>query len=177
MLHHFIQTIVPIISSICELIGIFIVVVTVVMAFYDYAKCLIRRTPSNAKFQLANGLATSLSFKMAAELLKTVIVSQISELILLGAIIILRAMMAVMLHFEMKHSRPLEAVSYTHLDVYKRQVALYAQKVQRLFRPLESGPIAVYQHQVMILAGKLSGQGIADLPVSDDDDSDVYKRQ
>ena len=114
MLHHFIQTIVPIISSICELIGIFIVVVTVVMAFYDYAKCLIRRTPSNAKFQLANGLATSLSFKMAAELLKTVIVSQISELILLGAIIILRAMMAVMLHFEMKHSRPLEVATEEH---------------------------------------------------------------
>ena len=108
MLHHFIETIVPSISAACELIGIFIVVITVISAFYNYMKSLIRRTPSNAKFQLANGLATSLSFKMAAELLKTVIVSDISELILLGAIIILRAMMAVMLHFEMKHSRPLE---------------------------------------------------------------------
>ncbi len=111
MLHHFIETIVPSISAACELIGIFIVVITVISAFYNYMKSLIRRTPSNAKFQLANGLATSLSFKMAAELLKTVIVSDISELILLGAIIILRAMMAVMLHFEMKHSRPLEVAT------------------------------------------------------------------
>ena len=114
MLHHIIQAIVPPICSICELIGIFIVVVTVITAFYNYVKSLFRHTPSNAKFQLANGLATSLSFKMAAELLKTVIVSDWSELFLLGAIIILRAMMAVMLHFEMKHNHPLEVATVKH---------------------------------------------------------------
>ncbi len=141
MLHHFIQTIVPIISSICELIGIFIVVVTVVMAFYDYAKCLIRRTPSNAKFQLANGLATSLSFKMAAELLKTVIVSQISELILLGAIIILRAMMAVMLHFEMKHSRPLEVATEEHKLVDEMAAAAMEELADVVKRSETTPPI------------------------------------
>ena len=141
MLHHFIQTIGPIISSICELIGIFIVVVTVVMAFYDYAKCLIRRTPSNAKFQLANGLATSLSFKMAAELLKTVIVSQISELILLGAIIILRAMMAVMLHFEMKHSRPLEVATEEHKLVDEMAAAAMEELADVVKRSETTPPI------------------------------------
>ena len=141
MLHHFIQTIVPIISSICELIGIFIVVVTVVMAFYDYAKCLIRRTPSNAKFQLANGLATSLSFKMAAELLKTVIVSQISELSLLGAIIILRAMMAVMLHFEMKHSRPLEVATEEHKLVDEMAAAAMEELADVVKRSETTPPI------------------------------------
>ena len=102
MLHHFIETIVPSISAACELIGIFIVVITVISAFYNYMKSLIRRTPSNAKFQLANGLATSLEFKMAAEILKTVLVRDLNELIVLGAVVLLRALLSLLIHFEMK---------------------------------------------------------------------------
>lgn len=104
MLHNFIKLILPTIISICELIGIFIVVITVVTSFYNYMKGIVLHIPSNAKYQLANGLATSLSFKMAGELLKTVIVNDWSELLMLGVIIALRAMMAAMLHFETKHS-------------------------------------------------------------------------
>lgn len=103
MLHEFIKNILPPIISICELIGIFIVVITVITSFYNYMRGLILHIPSNAKYQLANGLATSLSFKMAAELLKTVIVTSWFEVMMLAAIIVLRAMMAVMLHFETKN--------------------------------------------------------------------------
>ena len=111
MLEEFVKLIVPPIISLCELMGIIVVVISALRAFWIYCRGLVTHVPRDVKFDLANGLATSLSFKMAAELLKTVIVSNISELILLGAIIILRAMMAVMLHFEMKHSRPLEVAT------------------------------------------------------------------
>ena len=56
-------------------------------------------------FQLANGLALSLEFKMAAEILKTVIIRDIEELMVLGAVIVLRALLSFLIHFEMKHSQ------------------------------------------------------------------------
>jgi uncharacterized membrane protein len=41
---------------------------------------------------------------MAAEILKTVLVRELSELLILGAVILLRAILSVLIHFEMKKS-------------------------------------------------------------------------
>lgn len=51
---------------------------------------------------MANGLATSLEFKMAAEILKTVLVRDLNELVVLGAVVLLRALLSLLIHFEMK---------------------------------------------------------------------------
>ena len=51
---------------------------------------------------LARGLATGLEFKLAAEILKTVLIQSMEELYILGAVILLRALMSVLIHFEMK---------------------------------------------------------------------------
>ena len=67
-----------------------------------YLRGLVTRKPDNLKFQLANGLALSLEFKMAAEILKTVLIRDLQELMVLGAIIILRALLSFLIHFEMK---------------------------------------------------------------------------
>ena len=53
---------------------------------------------------LAKGLATGLEFKLAAEILKTVLIQSLDELYVLGAVILLRALMSVLIHFEMKNS-------------------------------------------------------------------------
>ena len=45
-----------------------------------------------------------LEFKMAAEILKTVLVQEMSELYVLGAVILLRALLSVLIHFEMKYN-------------------------------------------------------------------------
>ena len=57
------------------------------------------------KVELANGLATALEFKMAAEILKTVLVRELSELLVLGAVIALRALLSLLIHFELKGER------------------------------------------------------------------------
>lgn len=57
------------------------------------------------QFELADGLATGLEFKMAAEILKTVLVREMSELLILGAVIILRALLSLLIHFELKSAR------------------------------------------------------------------------
>lgn len=105
MLERMIELILPTIISICELIGIFVVAVTAIQAFYQYLKGLITRKPTDFKFQLAQGLASGLEFKMAAEILKTVLVRNLEELVILGAVILLRALLSVLIHVEMKDEK------------------------------------------------------------------------
>ena len=57
----------------------------------------------NLQFHLATGLATALEFKMAAEILNTVLIRELSELLTLGAVILIRALLSILIHFEMKH--------------------------------------------------------------------------
>lgn len=102
MLERLIELILPTIISGCELMGIFVVAVSALRAFWRYCRGLITNHPCNIKFDLANGLATSLEFKMAAEILKTVLVRDLNELLVLGAVILLRALLSLLIHFEMK---------------------------------------------------------------------------
>ena len=86
----------------CELIGIFVVSVSVIKALYGYVRGLITCIPCNVKVQLASGLGLGLEFKMAAEILKTVLIRDLSELLVLGIVIVLRGLISVLIHFEMK---------------------------------------------------------------------------
>lgn len=102
MLEHWIEMILPHIISVCEIIGILVVTVSAIQAFYQYLRQMITKRSTNFKFQLAQGLASGLEFKMAAEILKTVLVRSLDELVILGAVILLRALLSVLIHVEMK---------------------------------------------------------------------------
>ena len=106
MLEQLIERILPTIIAALELMGIFIVAVSALSAFGRYLKSLFTRTPCDVKFARANGLALSLEFKMAAEILKTVLVRDLKELLVLGAVILLRALLSFLIHFEMKGTHP-----------------------------------------------------------------------
>lgn len=106
MLEQLIERILPTIIAALELMGIFIVAVSALSAFGRYLKSLFTRTPCDVKFALANGLALSLEFKMSAEILKTVLVRDLKELLVLGAVILLRALLSFLIHFEMKGTHP-----------------------------------------------------------------------
>lgn len=104
MLEHLVEVILEVLIPLCELMGIFIVAVSALSSFIRHLHGLLTRTPNNVKFQLANGLALSLEFKMAAEILKTVLIREPGELVVLGAVIILRALLSFLIHFEMKQT-------------------------------------------------------------------------
>ena len=57
-------------------------------------------------------MAIALEFKMGAEILKTVLVRELSELLVLGAVIVLRALLSLLIHFELRveqqHGKPEE---------------------------------------------------------------------
>lgn len=103
MLEHLVELISENLIPVFELMGIFIAAVSAATAFWQYGRGLIRGTDCNVKARLAHGLALSLEFKMASEILKTVLIRDFGELMVLGAVIALRALLSVLIHFEMKH--------------------------------------------------------------------------
>lgn len=107
MVENMIETILPTVIALLELMGICVVSFSAARAFWDYLRAFFLHRASDYKAQLANGLATSLEFKMAAEILKTVIVRELRELLILGVVIAIRAFLSVLIHFELReeHSR------------------------------------------------------------------------
>lgn len=105
MLTQIIETVLPVIIGICELMGIIVVAISAAGAFWQYMRNLVLNRRGDVKFALANGLALSLEFKMAAEILKTVLVRDKEELFVLGAVILLRAILSFLIHFEMKEHK------------------------------------------------------------------------
>lgn len=88
-----------------ELIGIFIIIVG---SFRALAQLLIRlrtKQPINIMIELGRALALGLEFKMGAEIVNTVIVREIRELLILGLVIALRAILAILIHWEIKNER------------------------------------------------------------------------
>lgn len=78
-----------------ECIGVAVLLYTIFRAVVD----LFQRDP-NVKLSLAEGFALSLEFKMGGELLRTVIVREWKELLILGAVILLRAALTFLIHWE-----------------------------------------------------------------------------
>ena len=104
MLHHIIELVLPYIISILEILGIFVVVKSSIHAFWEYIQNSFFKKNLDIQGDLAKGLATGLEFKLAAEILKTVLIQSLDELYILGAVILLRALMSILIHFEMKGS-------------------------------------------------------------------------
>ncbi|MGL5973387.1 MAG: DUF1622 domain-containing protein [Oscillospiraceae bacterium] len=92
----------PVIITAIELIGISVVTFGSIHAFYHYCIGLFTKKQYAIKYELAESMATGLEFKMAAEILKTVLITDFQELYILGAIILLRALLAFMIHLEIK---------------------------------------------------------------------------
>lgn len=78
-----------------ELMGVCVIMASGIRGFYDY----IRRVPS-MKLTLARGLAVGLEFKMGSEILRTVIVREWEEIIVVAGIIGLRAALNYLIHWE-----------------------------------------------------------------------------
>ncbi len=102
VLEQLVEVVLEFLIPLCEMMGILVIAVSTCTAFWQYFRGLLTRTPGDVKSQLASGLALSLEFKMAAEILKTVLVRDMTELMVLGAVIILRALLSFLIHFEMK---------------------------------------------------------------------------
>ncbi len=105
-LHILIELVVPYMISVLEIIGIIIVFCSGVFGFWQYVQITFMKKKYDLQGNLAKGLAMGLEFKMAAEILRTVLVQNLQELYMLGAIILLRALLSLLIHYEIKHPKP-----------------------------------------------------------------------
>ena len=80
-----------------ELVGVVVLIVAGVQGVVNY----IRHDPM-VRLKLAKGMALCLEFKLGSEILRTVVVRQFSEIAIVGAIIVLRAALTFLIHWEIK---------------------------------------------------------------------------
>ncbi len=80
-----------------ELAGIAVLIITAVKGIISYFK-----HDEHLRLELAQGIALALEFKLGGEVLRTVIVREWTELLILGAIIALRGVLTLLLHWEIK---------------------------------------------------------------------------
>jgi len=104
-LEHVVHLIVPEIIGLIEIMGIIVIIVGSIKGFYMYAASLFSGKHYPIKLALGNSLALGLEFKMGAEILKTVTIRTIDEIMILGAIIVLRALLSVLIHYEVKSEK------------------------------------------------------------------------
>ena len=83
-----------------EFFGICILVLTAVKSFIFWIK-----KDESIRLGLAQGIALALEFKLGGEVLRTVVVREWAELGILGAIILLRATLTFLIHWEIKNEK------------------------------------------------------------------------
>lgn len=96
-LHQALNFIVDIAIVLFEFIGVGIIICSGIYGLF----CYLRRNPFT-RLNLAKGMAMGLEFKLGSEILRTVIVRDFSEILIVGAIIVLRAALTFLIHWEIK---------------------------------------------------------------------------
>ena len=91
--------------STLELVGICIILLGSARAIWHTIGRLKRKQPINIMVELGKSLALALEFKMGAEIVNTVIVRDLKELGILAIVIALRAILAMLIHWEIKNEK------------------------------------------------------------------------
>lgn len=108
VLQSFIEMLLPYMISVLEIIGIFVVFWSGIHGFWQYFQNTFMKKKFDLQTNLAKGLAMGLEFKMAAEILRTVLVQSLEEFYMLGAVILLRALLSLLIHFEIRPRKDAE---------------------------------------------------------------------
>lgn len=109
-LHGLLVQIIPNLAAIIELIGVVVVVYGVIRSLYLFIFSGGNLMASDPKLDLAKALAYSLEFKLAAEILKSVIIQTLDEFIILAAIVVLRVILTFVIHWEIESSEKSDLV-------------------------------------------------------------------
>jgi len=101
-LEGFLETAVPMIAGLAEVIGLFIIVTSLVKATYHYVRATFFHGQHDFLHEMSSGLTTALEFLMSAEIAKTFLLQNLESVVPLATTFALRAMMSLLLHVEMR---------------------------------------------------------------------------
>ncbi len=88
-----------------EFIGISIIIIGSIRVIIILLSRIKNKQPVNVIVDLGRALALALEFKMGAEIVNTVIVRDLKELGILAIVIALRAILAILIHWEIKNEK------------------------------------------------------------------------
>lgn len=95
LLEHNFENLVRVCILLIELAGIAVIVISMVRGFIGFV-----RKDERTRISLAQGIMLGLEFKIGSEVLRSVIVTTWNELGTLAAIILLRSLLTLLLHWE-----------------------------------------------------------------------------
>lgn len=77
----FLETAVPLISGLAEIIGLFIIVTSLVKATYHYVRVTFFHGQHDFLHEMSSGLTTALEFLMSAEIAKTFLLQNLESVV------------------------------------------------------------------------------------------------
>ena len=101
----FLESAVPLIAAIAEVIGLIIIVTSLARASYHYLRVTFFHDRYDFHHEMSSGLTTALEFLMSAEIARTFLLPSLQSVVPLAATFALRALMSLLLHVEMRAAR------------------------------------------------------------------------
>ena len=101
----FLESAVPLIAAVAEVVGLVIIVTSLAKASYHYLRVTLFHDSYDFHHEMSSGLTTALEFLMSAEIARTFLLPSLQSVVPLAATFALRALMSLLLHVEMRASR------------------------------------------------------------------------
>lgn len=98
----FLEAVIPYITGTLELIGVIIIVIGAIRALVNVVKSKFNFDDHIFGVRFAKAMSLSLEFKLAAEIIKTVVIRDLDEFMILAAVAALRVIITLVLHWELK---------------------------------------------------------------------------
>ncbi len=83
-----------------EFVGVVVIIIAGICGIIQY----IKHDPLT-RLNLAKGMAMGLEFKLGSEILRTVVIRELSEILIVASIIALRAALTFLIHWEIKNEK------------------------------------------------------------------------
>ncbi len=99
LIYNSLSTYVNMIIIFFEFTGVTVMLIAGLKGAHDF---FIKKCPET-RLNLAKGMAIALEFKMGGEILRTTIAHDLTEIVFIGGIILLRAALALLIHWEIKN--------------------------------------------------------------------------
>ena len=90
-LEGFLETAVPMIAGLAEVVGLFIIITSLAKASYHYVRATFFNDHHDFHHEMSSGLTTALEFLMSAEIAKTFLLQNLESVVPLAATFALRA--------------------------------------------------------------------------------------
>lgn len=104
IIHEFLESIIPYITGSLEAIGVLIIAIGAIRSIFRFIKNHLNFKKEDVTIDFAKAMSLGLEFKLAAEIIMTVVIRTMDEFAILAAVAGLRVVISLLLQWELKES-------------------------------------------------------------------------